>query len=120
MNYSAQGRYETLSSDREDFLNMGRKAAALTLPYLLTQSGHAQGGALHTPFQSVGSKGVNVLSAKIMLGLFPINTSFFKLQLNDAELNQIEDLTPEMKSEIDLSLSKIERIIMQQLSLIHI
>ena len=42
---------------------------------------------LHTPWQSVGAKGVNVLASKLMLALFPINTSFFKLQVNDAELS---------------------------------
>ena len=50
-----------------------------------------------------------------MLALFPINTSFFKLQINDAELMEVPELTPEVRSEIDLSLSKMERIVMQQI-----
>ena len=51
-----------------------------------------------------------------MLALFPINTSFFKLQINDAELMAIPELTPQVRSEIDLSLSKMERIVMQQIA----
>ena len=94
---------------------MGRRCAALTLPYLLTDDGHASGERLKTPWQSVGAKGVNVLSSKLMLALFPINTSFFKLQINDAELMEVPELTPEVRSEIDLSLSKMERIVMQQI-----
>ena len=35
----AQSRYTELTSDREDFLDMGRRCAALTLPYLLTEDG---------------------------------------------------------------------------------
>jgi hypothetical protein len=115
MKESALSRYQYLTTDREQFLYIGREAAYLTLPYLLTESGHTQGGSLHTPWQSVGAKGVNVLSSKLMLSLFPINTSFFKLQINDGELKTPELQDPKVRSEIDLSLSKIERIIMQQL-----
>ena len=116
MKGSAQSRYGTLSSERQQFLDTAREAAYLTLPYLLTEDGHENGGPLHTPWQSVGAKGVNVLASKMMLALFPINTSFFKLQINDAEINDLPELTPEMRSEIDLSLSKIERTVMQQIS----
>ena len=112
----AQSRYTQLISDREDFLQMGRRAAELTLPYILTDEGHTSGGRLPTPWQSVGAKGVNVLSSKLMLSLFPINTSFFKLAINDAELMAIPELTPEVRSEIDLSLSKMEKIVMEQIA----
>ena len=115
MKHSAQSRYQFLSSDREQFLDMGRSAARLTLPYLLTEDGLANGEALHTPWQSVGAKGVNVLSSKMMMSLFPINATFFKLQINDGELSKKGDITPEVRSEIDLSLSKMERVIMQQI-----
>jgi hypothetical protein len=95
---------------------MGQRAAALTLPYLLTDEGHTSGGPLHSPWQSVGAKGVNVLASKMMLSLFPINTTFFKLQINDEELQGLPDINAEVRSEIDLSLAKMERIIMQQVS----
>lgn len=112
----AQSRYSQLSADRQQFLDTAEEAAFLTLPYLLTQEGHSQGEPLHTPWQSVGSKGVNVLASKLMLSLFPINTSFFKLQINDAELAKLPEMPPEVRSEIDLSLSKIERTVMQTIS----
>ena len=115
-NCSAQSRYGALSSDRQQFLDTAREAAYLTLPYLLTWEGQGHGAPLHTPWQSVGAKGVNVLASKLMLALFPINTSFFKLQVNDAELQQLPELDPETRSEIDLALSKIERTVMQQIS----
>ena len=113
---SAQSRYQALTADRANFLDTARDCAKLTLPYLLTEEGLYDGGTLTQPWQSVGAKGVNVLASKLMLSLFPINTSFFKLQINDAELLKIPELTPEVRSEIDLSLSKMERIIMQQIS----
>ena len=115
MNYSAQARYQLATADRENFLDMGRKCAALSLPYLLTYDGLGIGGTLPTPWQSVSAKGVNVLASKLMLSLFPINTSFFKLQINDAELKNLPNMGPEVRSEIDLSLNKMERVVMQQI-----
>lgn len=126
MKSSAQARYQFGVAEREDFLEMGRRCAALTLPYLLTPDGHGNGEPLPTPWQSQGSKGVNVLASKMMLSLFPINTSFFKLQINDAELQNMPDIGPEVRSEIDLSLNKMERVVMQHInetsdrSLLHV
>ena len=116
MYVSALSRYSQLATDREDFLEQGRESASLTLPYLLTESGHASGNSLAKPYQSIGARGCNVLASKIMLGLFPINTGFFKLQINDAELESVPELTPEIRSEVDLSLSKMERMVMQQIA----
>jgi hypothetical protein len=115
MKEQAQSRYAQLRSERENFLDMGRDCAKLTLPYLLVKEGEVEGGNLHSPYQSVGAKGVNVLASKIMLSLFPINTSFFKLQINDAELAKALAANPELnaettRSEIDVSLSKIEKV----------
>ena len=112
----AQSRYHGMRADREDFLDMARRCAALTLPYLLTEDGHSHGGRLQQPFQSLGSKGVNALSSKLMLSLFPIQTSFFKLQINDAEIAKVPELTPEIRSEIDMNLSKMEKMVMQQMA----
>lgn len=114
--YSALARYMQLSADRENFLEMGRMCAELTIPYLLTDSGFESGGKLPNPWQSVGSKGCSVLAAKLMLSLFPINTSFFKLQINDAEIRGVPGVDATVRSEIDQSLSLMERMIMQQIA----
>lgn len=116
MKETALSRYHALSADRQQFLDSARECAKLTLPYLIVESGQTKGGQLPIPWQSVGAKGVNVLAAKLMLSLFPVNTSFFKLQINDAELMALPELTPEVRSEVDLSLSKLEKIIHQQIS----
>ena len=115
-NVLAQSRYSELTSDRQQFLDTAEEAAFFTLPYLMPKNGHAQGERLHTPWQSIGAKGVNVLASKLMLALFPINTSFFKLQINDAELAKMPELPEDVRSEIDLSLAKIERMVMQNIS----
>ena len=66
---------------------------------------------LKTPYQSVGAKGCVTLASKLMLALLPVQTSFFKLQLDESQLGQ--DFGPEIKSELDLSFAKIERIILR-------
>ena len=108
----AKSRYDTLRSFRDGYLDVARRASALTLPYLIRQDDEdpLNRKVLITPWQSVGAKGVNVLSSKLMLALMPIQTSFFKLQLDESKMED-EQLDPQIKSEIDLSFSKIERTI---------
>ena len=116
MKSSVYGRLMRLEAERQQFLDMGRRCAVLTLPYLLTEDGLEQGGTLHSPYQSTGSRAVNVLSSKLLIALFPINVPFFKLQINDGELAKIPEMDDAVRTEIDLSLGKMERIIMQQVN----
>ena len=116
MKSSVYGRLMRLEAERQQFLDMGRRCAVLTLPYLLTEDGLEQGGTLHSPYQSTGSRAVNVLSSKLLIALFPINIPFFKLQINDGELAKIPEMDDAVRTEIDLSLGKMERIIMQQVN----
>ena len=113
---SAASRYSKLASDRTIFLDTARDCAALSLPYLLTPTGVVNGQKLPTPWQSIGAKGVNVMASKLMLSLFPVNTTFFKLQINDGKLASDPNLDATIKSEIDLSLSKMERVVMQHIA----
>lgn len=109
----ARTRYDQLSSHRSAFLNTARECSRLTLPYLVRQDDEANKGShveLKTPWQSVGAKSVVTLAAKLMMALMPPTTTFFKLQVNDSKLGT--ELPPEVRSELDLSFSKIERMIM--------
>lgn len=112
----ARTRYDYLASDRSQFLDEARQASELTLPYLIRgHEEHLSGmKQLKTPFQSVGAKACVTLASKLMLGLLPVQTSFFKLQLDESQLG--EDFPPEMKSELDLSFAKVERIILESIS----
>ena len=112
---SAKTKYDSLSSNRSQFLNIAEEAAKLTIPYLVRGEEEFMRGAknLSTPWQSVGAKGVVTLAAKLQLALVPPNTSFFKLQVNDGMLGQVE---PQVKTELDLSFAKIERTIMDSIA----
>ena len=113
---SAASRYARLASDRTIFLDTARDCAKLSLPYLLTPTGVVNGQKLPTPWQSIGAKGANVMASKLMLSLFPVTATFFKLQINDGKLASDPNLDVKIKSEIDLSLSKMERVIMQHIA----
>ena len=109
--YKAKARYSQLTSGRTQFLDMAEECSQLTLPYLVTQDDNYKGKrTLIQPFQSVGAKAVVTLAAKLMLAILPPQTAFFKLQVRDDKLG--ETLDPMMRSELDLSFSKIERLIM--------
>ena len=111
---SAQERYDQLQGDRSQFLDMAVVASKLTLPYLIKgQNENSNAVRLHTPWQSVGAKGVVNLASKMMLALLPASGSFFKLQVKDQGMEQFD---PKIKSDMDLSFSKIERIIMEEIA----
>jgi len=113
---TARERYSKLESDRHQFLDTAIDCAELTLPYLIRNDNET--GMNHkrlvTPWQSVGAKAVVTLAAKLMLALLPPQTTFFKLQVKEDKLG--EEITPEIKSELDLSFSKMERTIMEAIA----
>ena len=100
---TAKERYDYLSSDRSQFLSEAEEASKLTLPYLIRGQEERIAGMkqLKTPWQSVGAKGVVALASKLSLSLVPPQTSFFKLQVDEANLG--EEFPPEVKSELDIS-----------------
>ena len=113
---NARERYNALTGPRSQFLESAKECSRLTLPYLITDDSSSRPAyqTLRTPWQSVGAKVVVTLAAKLMLALLPPQTSFFKLQIRDDKLGT--ELPPEMRSELDLSFSKIERMIMEYIA----
>ena len=112
----ARDRYTQLTRGRSQFLDTAVECSRLTLPYLVQEdlSSRPTHQKLHTPWQSVGSKSVVNLAAKLMLALLPPQTTFFKLQIRDDKLG--EEIAPEIKSELDLSFSKLERMVMDYIN----
>ena len=112
----ARDRYTQLARGRNQFLDTAVECSRLTLPYLIQEdlSSRPTHQKLHTPWQSVGSKCVVNLAAKLMLALLPPQTSFFKLQVRDDKLG--EEIPREIRSELDLSFSKMERMVMDYIN----
>ena len=112
----ARDRYKQLSTGRQQFLDTAVECSRITLPYLIQEdlTSRPVFQKLHTPWQSVGAKCVVNLAAKLMLALLPPQTTFFKLQVRDDKLG--EEIPREIKSELDLSFSKMERMIMDYIN----
>ena len=112
----ARERYNQLSTARHEFLDTAVECSGLTLPYLIRDDTSTRQNfkRLPSPWQAVGAKAVVTLAAKLMLALLPPQTSFFKLQVRDDKLG--EELPPEVRSELDLSFSKMERIVMDYIA----
>ena len=113
---TARERYNKLSTARSQFLDSAVECSRLTLPYLITDDNSTKINrrSFITPWQSVGAKAVVTLAAKLMLALLPPNTTFFKLQVRDDKLGSEYD--PQIRSELDLSFSKMERMVMDYIA----
>jgi hypothetical protein len=112
---NAKSRYDALTSDRQHFLDIAVQCSELTLPYLIQRDEiRPTFKQLIQPWQAVGAKGVVTLASKLMLALLPPQTTFFKLQLRDDKLGT--ELPAEMRSELDLSFAKIERMVMDSIA----
>ena len=113
---NARELYNHLSTARQQFLDTAVDCSDLTLPYLIQDdtSSKPSREQLKVPWQSVGAKCVVSLAAKLMLAVLPPQTSFFKLQVREDKLG--DELTPEVRSELDLSFSKMERMIMDYIA----
>ena len=112
----ARERYNQLTTAPQMFLDKAVECSELTLPYLIDDdiSSRPNHKSLTVPWQSVGAKCVVTLAAKLMLAVLPPQTSFFKLQVRDDKLG--EELDPTIRSELDLSFSKMERMIMDYIA----
>ena len=112
---TAKTRYDYLSGERTQFLDEAEQASELTLPYLILKDQYTKGMRhLPTPWQSVGAKCSVTLAAKLMQAMLPVQTSFFKLQVDESQLGQ--EFGPQIKSELDLSFAKIERTILEAIA----
>lgn len=108
---TAASRYQALSAKREPFLRRAREAAKLTVQSLLPPEGHTSQSKLYTPFQSIGARGLNNLSAKLHLTLLPPNSPFFRLQVDDFTLEKVTNQQG-MRGEVEKALNKVERAVM--------
>lgn len=104
---SVAGRYSSLEAHRHTFLQRARDASELTIPTLVPPEGHS-GSTLYTnPYQSVGARGVNNLASKLLMTLLPPNSPFFRLTIDDFDIEKIAGR--DARGAIEEALSRIER-----------
>lgn len=105
---SAASLYESHAVDREPYLRRAEEAAELTLPSIMPKQGHNGTTKFHSPFQSVGSRGVKNLAAKLLLAILPPSSPFFRLRMTTAVEESLTKGSPELKTQIEDGLSKAE------------
>lgn len=119
---TAAARYEALRPERDVFLDRARAAAELTLPMLIPPAGSTSASQFSTPFQSVGARGANNLSSRLLTALFPANQPFFRFVVDQGALEAglaaqgAEDAAEEVKAAVDEGLSKVEAMVMEDVA----
>ena len=83
---NARDLYQKLARDRQPYIDRAIKNAKLTIPALFPKEGTTGNTDFETPWQSVGARGVDNLSAKLSLSLFPPNERFFRLGIDKKTL----------------------------------
>lgn len=105
-------RYSQLESERDTFLERGRESARLTIPTLLPDEGHSSSSVYPTPYQGIGARGVNNLASKLLMALLPPNSPFFRLTIDDFDLQAIAG---DNRGQVEEGLARIERAAMQEI-----
>jgi len=108
---TAKARYNTLEMERRPYLDRARQCAKLTLPTLLPPEGASGSSRFITPEQSMGARGVNNISAKLLMALFPPNAPYLKMEVD--AMTALEIASQEgVKDEIDKAFGQYVRRIM--------
>ena len=102
-------RYGNLTRRRQNFLERAWDASELSIPFILPRN-RTQDHDLPTPFQAIGARGVNNLSAKLLLTLFPPNSPFFKFQIDDFTLAELKA----QRAPVEEGLNAMERAVMDE------
>lgn len=105
---TAKSRYNKLEGERKRYTDRAEKCAKYTIPMAFPKETDTSSTNYETPYQSIGARGVNNLTSKLMLALFPPNAPFFRLSLGDEVKMALGD-DPETKQQWEEALSKIER-----------
>lgn len=105
---TAKERFTTLNSKRDQVLQRGRDCADITIPALMPPEGADENTSLPTPYQSLGSRGVNNLTSKLRLALFPPGNPFFRFQIDPETLALIGGDDPEAAESIEAAMQQLE------------
>jgi len=112
---TAKERFTMLNGKRDQVLTRGRDCANLTIPALMPPEGADENTTLSTPYQSLGSRGINNLASKLRLSLFPPGQPFFQFKIADETLSLIADESPEAADEIESMMQGLENDALDEL-----
>lgn len=108
---TAKSLYQKLEIYRRPYLDRARKAAELTIPSLIPKEGSNGNTQFVTPYQGVGARGVNHLTAKLLLALLPPNSPFFRLTISDQAMAALSQ-GQAVRAKVEEALGSYERTVM--------
>lgn len=86
----AAARYSELKPLREPYLRRARNCSKYTLPALIPPEGWTGTSDLPEPWNNLGARGVNNLSSKLLLTLFPPGSACFRNEIDPASRLKVE------------------------------
>lgn len=111
---TASQLYSQLEGARDPYLRRARDAAVLTIPTLMPPEARSSSTDYPTPWQSVGARGVNNISNKLLLAVLPPNQPFFRFMYDQSQIEDLSD-DPEAKTLVDKAFGNMERQVMQRI-----
>ncbi|MBL4783884.1 MAG: hypothetical protein JKY49_00500 [Cohaesibacteraceae bacterium] len=112
-------KYSRGESKRLPYIQQAEDCAKLTIPSAFPPSNLGEGERLPSPAQSIGARGLNTLTSKLMDGLFPPGTSPFTLSMDDHTLKNMSENIPDeegqtlSRGKMEEALNEIERTVQQ-------
>lgn len=106
----AKAIYDKLKNARGPYETRAQNCAAVTIPSLFPKESDNSSTEYTAPWQSVGSRCLNNLAAKLMLALFP-QSPWMRLTVSEYEAQQL-GADAEAKATVDAGLSMVERVLM--------
>jgi len=108
---TAEEVYNQRLVERDCYLEEAFRNAKVTIPALIPDGDDILSRStpvrLKKPFQSLGARGVNNLSAKLLIALLPSNSSFFKYVLSEEARDEADEDAVDL-SEIQSRLARRE------------
>lgn len=114
MKHTAAQLYQKLEGARQPYLDRARENARLTIPSLVPPDSATGNTRFYKPFQSVGARGVNHLANKLVTALLPVNSPFFRLQIDDFTLEKMTQ-RPGMRGDVEKALNRVERSVVTEI-----
>lgn len=100
-------KYTKLETDRNPYLRRARSCAAVTIPSLFPEEGFSDTSGIVSPNQSLGSRGVNNLASKLLLTLFPPNSGYFRMTVDDFQLQELTG-KEDVRAQVEEALGRYE------------
>jgi len=123
---SAAARWAELESDRQSYLDTAIDCSQLTIPSLIPESDRNTGGSRTNEanpsrklYQSLGSRGLSNVAAKLLIALFPPSQPNFRLMIDRDEIERQAqergETVEQVASKADLYLAQAEHKILMKM-----